>query len=68
MRQPFAQMGEVAYQLLADQMEGRDPASFESNWPQRWSLVIPQHNFEGPATNQCLQRASLSILFSLSLG
>jgi LacI family transcriptional regulator len=26
-RQPFAQMGEVAYQLLADQMEGRDPAS-----------------------------------------
>ena len=26
-RQPFVQMGEVAYQLLADQMEGRDPAS-----------------------------------------
>ena len=67
-RQPFAQMGEVAYQLLADQMEGRIRPLFESNWPQRWSLVIPQHNFEGPATNQCLQRASLSILFSLSLG
>ena len=26
-RQPFVQMGEVAYQLLIDQMEGRDPAS-----------------------------------------
>jgi LacI family transcriptional regulator len=26
-RQPFAQMGEVAYQLLTDQMEGRNPAS-----------------------------------------
>ena len=26
-RQPFVQMGEVAYQLLTDQMEGRDPAS-----------------------------------------
>jgi LacI family transcriptional regulator, xylobiose transport system transcriptional regulator len=26
-RQPFVQMGEVAYQLLADHMEGRDPAS-----------------------------------------
>jgi LacI family transcriptional regulator len=26
-RQPFVQMGEVAYQILADQMEGRDPAS-----------------------------------------
>jgi LacI family transcriptional regulator len=26
-RQPFVQMGEVAYQILADQMEGRNPAS-----------------------------------------
>ena len=26
-RQPFVQMGEVAYQLLSDQMEGRDPAA-----------------------------------------
>jgi len=26
-RQPFVRMGEVAYQLLTDQMEGRDPAS-----------------------------------------
>jgi LacI family transcriptional regulator len=25
-RQPFVQMGEVAYQLLTDQIEGRDPA------------------------------------------
>jgi LacI family transcriptional regulator, xylobiose transport system transcriptional regulator len=26
-RQPFVQMGEVAYQLLSDQMDGRDPAA-----------------------------------------
>jgi LacI family transcriptional regulator len=26
-RQPFVQMGEVAYQLLSDQIEGREPAS-----------------------------------------
>ena len=26
-RQPFVQMGEVAYQLLSDQMAGRDPAA-----------------------------------------
>jgi DNA-binding LacI/PurR family transcriptional regulator len=26
-RQPFVQMGEVAYQLLSDQIDGRDPAS-----------------------------------------
>lgn len=26
-RQPFVQMGEVAYQLLSDQMDGRDPAT-----------------------------------------
>jgi LacI family transcriptional regulator len=26
-RQPFVQMGEVAYQLLSDQIEGRDPAA-----------------------------------------
>lgn len=27
-RQPFVQMGEVAYQLLSDQMDGRDSAAF----------------------------------------
>jgi LacI family xylobiose transport system transcriptional regulator len=26
-RQPYLQMGEVAYQLLSDQIDGRDPAS-----------------------------------------
>ena len=26
-RQPFAQMGAVAYRILADQMEGREPNS-----------------------------------------
>jgi DNA-binding LacI/PurR family transcriptional regulator len=50
-RQPFVQMGEVAYQVLADQMEGRDPASVRVELPRRWSFVIPPQSFERPATD-----------------
>jgi hypothetical protein len=39
-------MGEVAYQLLSDQIDGRDSASVRVELPQRWLFVTPLRRFE----------------------
>lgn len=48
-RQPFVRMGEVAYQLLADQMEGRDPASVRVELAA--TLVIRDSTAQLPAAS-----------------
>jgi LacI family transcriptional regulator len=48
-RQPFVQMGELAYQLLADQMEGRDPASVRVELAA--TLVIRDSTAQLPAAS-----------------
>ena len=48
-RQPFVKMGEVAYQLLADQMEGRDPASVRVELAA--TLVIRDSTAQLPAAS-----------------
>jgi LacI family transcriptional regulator len=48
-RQPFVQMGELAYQLLAGQMEGRDPASVRVELAA--TLVIRDSTAQLPAAS-----------------